>query len=103
MERLIDILPQIADELKTMLFDMGEYKLARSVADLPVVDRCRCGDSECATFYTMEREKWQGKPLKHVVPGGDDILELDVYDDIIVCIEILDREDVSERLRALLP
>jgi len=103
MERLIDVMPELADEIREVLFDMGEYKLAKSVAALSLVDRCRCGEVDCATFYTMERAKWQDKPLKHVVPGKDDILEVDVLDDTIVCVEILDREEISAVLRRLLP
>jgi hypothetical protein len=103
MERLADVMPNLANELKDALFDMGEYKLARSIDKLPVVERCRCGNDDCGTFYTMEKEKWKDKHLRHLVPGCDDIYEVDVYDGTIVCIEILDRDDVSETLRKLLP
>ena len=103
MERLIEILPNIAKELEDVLFDMGEYKLAQTVDDLEVVDRCRCGDETCGTFYTVEKEMWQDKPVKHLVPGCDGLYEVNVYNGDIVGVEILERDDVSEVLRKRLP
>ena len=103
MERLVHILPDLAKELENVLFEMGEYKLARTVDQLEVVERCRCGDSECATIYTKEETAWKGKPIKHLVPGCDGLYEVDVYDGSIVCIEILERDDVAQILNEVLP
>jgi hypothetical protein len=103
MERLTEILPSIAKELENVLFDMGEYQLAKTVDDLEVVDRCRCGDDACGTFYTVNKSEWRDKPVKHLIPGCDGLYEVDVYDGTIVCVEILERDDVSEVLRKRLP
>ena len=50
--RLIDVAPELALELARLLVQEGESSLASQVNDLRIVDRCRCGDDFCATFYT---------------------------------------------------
>ena len=103
MKRLIDILPAIAKEIENVLFDMGEYRLARSIGELEVVDRCRCGDEACGTFYTADRQGWKNKPLKHLINDEHGHCDVGIYDGHIVCVEILDRDDVGEMLREQLP
>ena len=103
MRRLAHILPSIAKELEAALFDMGEYRLARSVDHLEIVDRCRCGDEACGTFYTVNRRDWQDKPLRHVVSDFTGHCDVGICDGHIVCVEILDRDDVGDLLRERLP
>ncbi len=48
-------MPELAQELKTLLTQKGELTLAAQVQRLHILDRCRCGDSFCAMFYTVPR------------------------------------------------
>ena len=100
-----EALPEFARELERLLQDDGRPELAAQIADLPVLDRCRCGQSYCALFDTAPGGTRAGKGPPETVkfetrPGT---LILDVREGRIRCIEALDRADVRDRLRALLP
>ena len=100
-----EALPEFARELKRLLQEDGRPDLAVQVAGLPVLDRCRCGQSYCALFDTAPGGTKAGEGPQETVkfetrPGT---LILDLRGDRIRCIEALDRTDVRDRLRALLP
>jgi hypothetical protein len=102
---LADTLPEFAAELRQLLIEKGEAELASQVLSLAIHDRCRCGDSFCSTFYT------QPKPNGAYGPGHRNIaltpdegmLILDVVGEEIMCVEVLDREDVRGKLLAAVP
>lgn len=102
---LAEIVPSFADELEQLLKKEGEVKLAAQVPQLSIVDRCRCGNDFCASFYT------QRKPEGAYGPGHDSIelepaagmLILDVVAHTIVHVELLYRNDIREKLLAALP
>ena len=94
-------------ELRQLLVEKGEAELASQVHALAIHDRCRCrGDICCGTFYT------QPKPEGGYGPGHRNVrlllsegtlLILDVVNGQIMCIEVLDRQDVRRKLDAVLP
>jgi len=102
---LTNALPELADEIEELLRVKGEPDLAAQVGELRIVDRCRCGDDFCATFYV------QPKPEGSYGPGHRNIdlkpdtgmLVLDVVDERIAAVEVLHRDDVRRKLHALLP
>lgn len=102
---LKDVLPELADELALLLEEAGEYHLAPQVPGLRIVDRCRCGDDFCATFYT------QPKPLGSFGAGHRNVvlepergmIILDVVSGAIACVEVLYRDHIGQRLTAALP
>ena len=47
-----EVFPELADELEQLLVAAKEDELARQIPQLKIVDRCRCGDDDCCTFYT---------------------------------------------------
>ncbi|HZU42947.1 MAG TPA: hypothetical protein VE994_09770 [Terriglobales bacterium] len=49
---LANTLPAFAAELQRLLTEAAEPELAAQVPGLAILDRCRCGDDFCATFYT---------------------------------------------------
>lgn len=51
MAQLINILPQFAAELATALEESGHPELARSVDGIEIVERCRCSEPGCVSFY----------------------------------------------------
>ena len=54
---LTDILPQLALELDQLLKEHQESESAAQVSTLAIMDRCRCGDDFCASFYTQPKPK----------------------------------------------
>lgn len=102
---LTDTLPMFSAELRQLLEERGEPELAAQVPGLKILDRCRCGDDICGTFYT------QPKPNDGFGPGHRNVrlmpehgmLILDVVAGEIACIEVLDRNDVRTKLDAVLP
>jgi hypothetical protein len=102
---LRDVSPALADELERLLLGVGKHHLAEQVSELRIVNRCRCGDDFCATFYT------QPKPHGSYGAGHVNVpLEpergmpiLDVVNGAIACVEVLYRDEVRRALIAALP
>jgi hypothetical protein len=101
---LTDTLPEFAAELQQLLIEKGERELAAQVPGLVILDRCRCGDDFCATFYTQPKPAGAyGPSHRNVTLTPDEgMLILDVVAGEIACVEVLDRKDVREKLDALL-
>lgn len=97
--------PNLAGEIARLLIEEGEQELACTVADLTIVERCRCGDDFCATMYTVRppQGSW-GRGHRNVpLDPKDGFLILDVLGHEIVEIEVLFRNEIRERLLQLLP
>ena len=100
--RLIDVAPNLVLELEQMLVEEGEPALSAQVAGLRIVDRCRCGDDFCASFFTAPR------PVGSYGPGHRTIalapalgyLNVDVVGGDIVQVEVLYRDDVKAEIHA---
>ena len=103
--RLEEALPAFAAELETALGRQGRSDLASQVRRLPLVDRCRCGDDFCATFYTAPKPDgaYGAGHENVVVEATEGMVVLDLVRDEIRCVEVLDRPDVQEVLFAVLP
>jgi hypothetical protein len=103
--QLTEILPSLALELEQLLKNQGEAELAAQVPQLVLVDRCRCGDDFCSSFYTYP------KPQGHYGPGqrcldldaAEGMLLVDVVGGKIAQVEILNRLDVRHKLLTALP
>ena len=102
---LQDTLPDLVDELTTLLRSQNERDLAEQVPLLRLVDRCRCGDDFCATLYTVPKPKGAYGPNHESIslnPSSGHLI-LDLVDRKIVCIEILFREDLRSKVLQLFP
>src|SRR5262249_24597564 len=51
---LVELDPDFAAELERRLAARRDPALAATVGELRVVDRCRCENPNCASFYTVE-------------------------------------------------
>jgi len=101
---LVDELPGLAQELATLLEQKSETDLIPQLSRLPIIDRCRCGDDFCATIYTttkLDREYGIRRCISLEPQSG--YLILDLRDQRIVCIEVLFRNEIREKLLRLLP
>lgn len=103
--RLTDTLPAFAIELENLLKVANRPELAAQVTSLRIVDRCRCNDDFCASFYT------QPKPIGSYSPNQEcleldptqGMLILDIVDGTIAHVELLNRGDVQKKLLNALP
>ena len=67
------------------------------------MDRCRCEDDFCSTFYVRSPDSEARQGHRRTVPlkPSRGILILDVVDDKIAAIEVLYRNDVRQTLQAI--
>jgi hypothetical protein len=102
---LTDILPQLALELEQLLKEHEESQLAAQVSTLAIVDRCRCGDDFCASFYTQPKPKGAYGPNHRCLDldAENGMIVIDVVSDVIAHVEVLNRDDVRKRLTAVFP
>ncbi len=103
--RIDQILPEFAEELKTLLLASKEPLLAAQVPDLLIVRRCSCEDDFCATFYTKYEPSTRPYSDAHCLElePKEGMIILDVVRDRIAKVEVLYRDDVRGRLRAIFP
>ena len=98
------IAPAFAAELEALLREVGEPELAEQVRDLPVIDRCRCGDGFCSTFYTAPSRHGADCGSRDTIALSPEtgIVNVDVIDNKIVCVEALYREDLKALIQSAL-
>jgi len=101
--RLKESYPEFADELRGLLSD--EPDLASTVTELQLIDRCRCGDDFCSSFYTVTPPDgaWGPGHENIVLESEVGMIILDVVDRKITMVEVLDREDVRKKIHYLIP
>lgn len=104
-KRLVVIFPELAAELQQLLEARGESKLAEQVPDLTLVDRCRCGDDFCGTFYVLPKPVGTYGPTHRNVALEPRVgmLILDVQADRIAAVEVLYRDEIRQKLLAEFP
>ncbi|MFO0587076.1 MAG: hypothetical protein U0441_06050 [Polyangiaceae bacterium] len=105
VQTIRSVFPAFSRELTELLAASERPDLAPRIADLPVVDRCRCGDPDCAHFYTAPRPKGAyGEGHFNLRLGAaTGFIVLDVVEDRIVAVEVLHRPDVKRALDEVLP
>ena len=99
-----EVLPKLADELIEGLDSVGRGELASQVPSLEVWGRCSCDDDFCSSFYTaaLPTGSWSDEgEHENVVPDASvGMVVLDVVDGVIRYVEVLDRPDVHDVVRA---
>jgi len=79
--------------------------LAEQISGLRVLDRCRCGDDFCATFYTQPRPKGPYGPGLRTVAlepiAG--YLIIDAVDGTVAQVEVLYRDEIRQKLLMTFP
>jgi len=95
---LADTLPELALELERLLARAGQPELAAQIPGLVILDRCRCGDDFCSSFYTQPKLEGRYGP-GHVcmdLDADEGMVLLDVITGKIVHVEILNRATSEE-------
>jgi hypothetical protein len=102
---LIEIFPALSAELQRLPAGQGEPGLAAQVPGRAVIDRCRCGDDFCGTFYVVHKPKGvYGHGHRNVeLTPKDGMLILDVVADKIEAVEVLYRDQIREKLLVEFP
>jgi hypothetical protein len=97
---LREVLSGLASELEALLRSDDESELASQIASLTVVDRCRCDVDSCATIFTVPKPEgaWGPTHRNIVLDVPEGMTVLDVLDEKIVCIEILDRDEITSQV-----
>ena len=100
-----DVFPEFCEELVTLARRSSQPELADEIPELPVVDRCRCGQLDCAHFYTAQPpDGAYGPGHKNLQLSSESgLIVLDIVGGGIVAVEVLDRPDVRRQLHAALP
>jgi len=102
---LNNALPNLSPELTALLITAGESDLAAQIDSVEIVERCRCGDDFCASFYPAP------KPAGAYGPGHRNVelepekgmIILDIVNERIMQVEVLYRDEVRSQLASLLP
>ena len=102
---LSKVLPELSTELVRLLLQVGERDLADKVPCLHIVDRCRCEDEFCGSFYTAPKPSGSYGPGHRNVGLSPDkgMLILDVVNEEIHHVEVLDRDEILAALRSAIP
>jgi hypothetical protein len=102
---LADVLPEVAAEVQELAERTGDPGLPEQVSTLRIFDRCRCGEETCATFYTAPRPSngWGPRHTNVDLDANAGMMVLDLVDGSIVCVEVLNREDIRGRLLQVVP
>jgi hypothetical protein len=103
--QLSEILPALATELEQLLKNQGETELAAQVSQLTIIDRCRCADDFCSSFYTQPKPEGRYGPSHRCMDldAAEGMLLVDVVAGKIAHVEVLNRADVRRDLLAALP
>jgi hypothetical protein len=100
---LSEVLPPLVPELEKLLMELGELELVAQIPEMRVVDRCRCGDDFCSSFYVGPKPKGSYGPNHRTMPLSpkQGMLILDIDDGKIVFVEALYRNDVRKAIDAI--
>jgi hypothetical protein len=103
--RLIDVAPELVSELERLHVQAGEDSLAAYVNGLRIVDRCRCGDDFCATFYTAPRPVGGYRPGHRTIALASETgyLNVDAVESNIAEVEVLFRDELKAKIHAAIP
>jgi len=98
-------LPELAEEIRKLLVAVREHELAKQVDGLSIVDRCRCNDTFCASFYTQSKPQGSYPPGHQTIDldAEEGMILVDVVAGSIAHVEILNRDEVRSALLSVLP
>jgi hypothetical protein len=98
-------IPELGRELEMLLRDEGRPELAHQIPSLEIIDRCRCGDDFCATIYTIQKPDGAWSEGHYTLPLGPKrgMIFVDIVNGRIAEVEILDRNELREKVLKILP
>ena len=92
MPFLRDVLPEFTEELALAMEGEGLAKLASSIRDSQIADRCRCEIAGCATFHALRKGHLPAPGVcSRVVAPIPGVYCVQYFNDQLVRVEALDR------------
>ena len=98
MLHLVDALPEFAAELSRGLAELGHKELATSVNSIVIVERCKCDETGCITFYAVPKTVTNQRPCKTAMPVVKGLTCVQYIGQQIVWVEALGRPEDREKL-----
>lgn len=96
---LVDALPDFSDELSRGLADLGHQELATSVKAIVIVERCKCNETGCITFYAVPKSSLTNKcRCKTAYPVVRGLTCVQYIGQNIVWVEAVGRPDDRKKL-----
>jgi hypothetical protein len=92
-----DLLPAFAAELESLTLSAGRSDLIKQIRSLPVLERCTCGQHNCAHFYTEPKPvgPYGAGHTNVMLPSDRGLIIYELVGDRIVAVEVLGRPDVK--------
>jgi hypothetical protein len=100
---IAEAFPSLATDLQQLLSKRSGSELAAQVPAQQIVDRCRCGDDFCASFYTQPKPTGRYPTEIIELDTTEGMLILEVVDRAIAHVEVLNREGVRKVLLNAIP
>jgi hypothetical protein len=101
--KLKEVFPGFANELESLLNRKNEPIIAKQISELNIIDRCRCGELFCSTFYTSTKENLSGVGKIIELDPIRGMINVDTFDNLIIEIEVLDRDEIKIKLDEIFP
>ncbi len=99
MLKLSQALPQFAQELSRGLISLGYTQLAASVDSLEIVERCKCDEPGCVTFYAVPKlSAPHPDKCQRIIAPVRGVTCIQVSDQQITWVEVLGRPELREKL-----
>jgi hypothetical protein len=99
MLKLAQALPDLTEELSQGIASLGYKKLAASVYTIEVVERCKCEEPGCVTFFCVPKIH---APLpdtcKRIIAPARGVTCVQYVDQQITWVEVLGRPEDREKL-----
>lgn len=97
--KLASLLPEFARELSEGLAAMGHKRLAESISDVEIVERCACTEPGCVTFHSVPKGTAPRWPeCERVVAPAAGVTCIHYQNGRILWVEALGRPLDRERL-----
>ena len=95
-----EVLPDLSNELKTLLEKESNFHLAESIDLLRIYEKCECDETSCASFYTVPKPNG-AYGIEHeslMLDANEGLLILDLVENEIKFVEILNRPEIRKNL-----
>jgi hypothetical protein len=95
-----EVFPTFVEELEILTAQANRPDLIEQIRQLAIVDRCSCGQGNCAHFYTAPKPAGShgAGHVSLLLPAKRGLIAYDLVDGKIAAIEVLDRPDVKAAL-----
>lgn len=99
MLRLAQVLPELAKDLSLGVASMGHQKLAALVYTIEVVERCKCDEPGCVTFFCVpQRSAPHPDICQRIIAPARGVVCVQYVDQQIIWVEVLGCPEYREIL-----